>query len=82
MRSFDASTNAEIPDMQRLSCISRCGRLVPAVQPRETPHMLFAISIGRFTFELTRSDVLLRFGGREMYWNWYMRTGLVFERVA
>ena len=30
--------------------------------------MLFAISIGRFTFELTRSDVLMKFGEREVYW--------------
>ena len=31
--------------------------------------MLFAISIGRFTFELTRSDVLVKLGKRELYWS-------------
>jgi hypothetical protein len=31
--------------------------------------MLFAISIGRFTFELTRSDLLLKLGKRGIYWS-------------
>ncbi len=34
--------------------------------------MLFALSIGRLTFELTRSDVLLKIGRREAYWSWHM----------
>jgi hypothetical protein len=48
----------------------------------ETPTMLFAMTLGRFTFELTRSDLLLKLGRREMYWNWYMRTGIIFEKLA
>jgi hypothetical protein len=44
--------------------------------------MLFAMTLGRFTFELTRSDLLLTLGKREMYWNWYMRTGIIFEKLA
>jgi hypothetical protein len=39
--------------------------------------MLFAISIGRFTLEVTRSDLLLKLGKREIYWS--RDTGLAFD---
>lgn len=44
--------------------------------------MLFAMTLGRFTLEVTRSDLLVKFGKREMYWNWYMHTGIIFEKLA
>jgi hypothetical protein len=44
--------------------------------------MTLAISIGRFTFELTRIDVLLKIGKRQAYWCWRDDAGLVFEKLA
>jgi hypothetical protein len=52
------------------------------INTTETPSMQLLISLGRFTFELTPTDVLLKLGKRQAYWSWYDRTGLVFETIA
>jgi hypothetical protein len=44
--------------------------------------MTFAISIGGFTFELTRIDVLLKIGKRQAYWCWRNDDGLIFEKLV
>jgi hypothetical protein len=57
------------------------GRLSPFdITTGDAQPMIFALSIGRIAFELTRSDVLLKFGdNRELYWSWAMSVGPVFQ---
>jgi hypothetical protein len=45
-------------------------------------HMLLAFTIGRLSFELTRSDVLLRIGRKEAFWSWAEGVGPLIETVS
>ena len=78
---LDACTSGTIPEMQLLSCISRCGNVAPfELHHGDTCNAARNID-WEFTSELTRSDVLLRRGKREIYWSWSESTGFIFETI-